>query len=234
MFGNNGLSLADVAAVTNGNNGFGGENGWWILIILFAIFGWGNGGWNNGTAPATASGVTDGYILTTDFATLERKMDGINNGICSLGYDQLAQMNGINQNVSQTGYNILNAINADTVAGMQNQNAIQAQLADCCCQNREAIAGVNFNLANASRDIIENQNANTRAVLDALCQQQIAAKDQKIADQAAQINALQLTASQVAQNNYLIAHLQPTPVPAYPATNLYGYMGQGCGGCGCA
>ena len=42
-------SLADIAAVTDGNrnnDGFGNGNGWWVLIILFAIF----GGWGNGMA----------------------------------------------------------------------------------------------------------------------------------------------------------------------------------------
>lgn len=45
-----------------------------------------------------------------DTSTIISKLDGINNGICSLGYDQLAQMNGVNTSIMQTGYNIQNGI----------------------------------------------------------------------------------------------------------------------------
>lgn len=103
-----------------GNSGFGGGDSW-VLIILFAlIFGWGNG-----------TGFGGGNSLGTDFAILERKLDGVNNGICSLGYDQLGQMNGINMNIMQNGYETRNAIN-----GVSNQ------LSSCCCQLNQAIDGV--------------------------------------------------------------------------------------------
>lgn len=51
MFNMSAPSLADIAAVTrnnDGNDGWGGNNGWWILIILFALFGWGRGGYGYG------------------------------------------------------------------------------------------------------------------------------------------------------------------------------------------
>ena len=221
MFGNN-VSLSDIAAVTRNNDGmFGGDNGWWILIILFAIFGWGNGGYGAGGG----AGAYDNYVLASDFATLQRqidsstgsiesKLDSVNNGICSLGYDQLGQMNGINTNI------------------LQSTNTLQAQLADCCCQNREAIAqvrydmatqgcAINTNIATAARDITDNQNANTRAILEALQAQTIAAKDEKIADLTAKVQALNLTASQAAQNAYLINELKPCPQPAYVVPNPY-------------
>lgn len=133
------------------------------------------------------------------------------------------------------------------------QNALQSQLAQCCCDNREAISGVNYNMAmntnalqhsvesgfcqtnynNASntRDIIDNQNSNARAILDALNAQQIAAKDAKIAEQSQQIFGLQLAASQQAQNNYLVQTLKPAPVPSFPAGQLYGYMNGCCNPC---
>ena len=67
----------------NGNNGFGGYgNGDWAwIIILFLIFGNGRG-FGNGFGGFGGSGVGENYILATDFANLERKLDGINNGIC--------------------------------------------------------------------------------------------------------------------------------------------------------
>ena len=143
-------------------------------------------------------------------------------------------------------------MNANNITAMQNANAIQSQLAQCCCDNRAAIADVNYNMAmnsnaiqqginngfcqtnynnaNNTRDIIDNQNSNARAILDALNAQQLAAKDAKIAEQNQQIFGLQLAASQQAQNNYLVQTLKPAPVPSFPAGQLYGYMGN-CNGC---
>lgn len=264
MFNNqNGYSLADIAAATGGNNDFGGNGAWWIIILFLFAFtgGWGyNGrGYDGGNtgAPATTS-VYEGYVLNNDmsmlsrqlsdgFGSQERKLDSISNGICSLGYDQLAQMNGINTNVMTVG------------------NAIQTQLADCCCKTQTAIGDVkyaigstgadisrgvekgfsdtnynlstlangitttisndfcqsNFNAQTNTRDIIDNQSAGTRAILDKLSQMEINAKDEKIAELTAKNADLRLAASQAAQNNYLISELKPCPHPAYVVPNPY-------------
>ena len=132
-------------------------------------------------------------------------------------------------------------------AFMQQLNAMQMQQANCCCETREAIQGVNYNLAtqacdtrqtiqNGTRDIIENQNANARAVLDALTAQRIEAKDAKIAEQNQQLFAAQLAASQAAQNETLkaymsgqLAYYNPRPVPAFPVPAPYQYGN--CGAC---
>ena len=168
-------SLADIAAVTGGNRNDGawGDGGWWVLIILFALFGgWGGYGFGgNGGGGYTATAATQADIQRGfDNSAVISKLDGITNGLCDGFY---AVNNGM-----LTGFNsIQQAINADTVAGMQNANAIQSQLANCCCETREAIQGVNFNMAqntcalqntmnNNTRDIIDSQNAGTRAILD--------------------------------------------------------------------
>lgn len=216
------MTPADLAAVTGNNNGFMNDGAWWI-IILFLFAGWGRGGIGGG------GGVTDGYVLTSDFANIERKLDGVNNGLCDGFYTQAQLINGVNAAITQ-----------NTIADMQNANAIQSQLASCCCENRQAIAGVNYNIATATntiqqtlcnntRDIVDNQNCNARAILDALTQQRIEAKDEKIATLNAQVNALNLAASQVAQNQYLINQLRPCPTPAYTVPNPYAYNGCGCG-----
>ena len=79
MFNNSAPSVADIAAVTDGNrnSGWGGDGGWWVLIILFALFGWGgNRGFGNGgygTGDGTFNGgIPNGFALATDFASLER------------------------------------------------------------------------------------------------------------------------------------------------------------------
>lgn len=135
MFANdNGYSLSDLAAVTGRNNdGFGGNNSWWIIIFILLIF----GGWNGyGGGPfggnATGSGITDGYILTSDFANIERKIDTVNGGLCdgfyAMNTGMLNGFAGVNNNITQ-----------QTIADMQNTNALTAQItglanqmATCC------------------------------------------------------------------------------------------------------
>ena len=153
---NDGVSLADIAAVTGNNrnnDGMWGDGAWWIIILL--IFGWGNGfgGWGNGNG----GGALQGYATQADIqrgfdnSAVISKLDGISNGLCdgfyAMNNSMLTGFNGINTNIMQTGYGIQQAINADTVANMQNTNALQSQLANCCCETREAIQGVNYNLA---------------------------------------------------------------------------------------
>ena len=125
---------------------------------------------------------------------------------------------------------------------MQQLNAMQMQAANCCCENRAAIAQVRYDMATqacdtrntiqtGTRDLIDNQNANARAILDAINAQAVAAKDAKIAEQSQTIFGLQLAASQSAQNEYLIGALRPTPIPAYQAQNPYCcYQQCGCNG----
>jgi hypothetical protein len=246
---NSSPSLADIAAVTGGNRNDGawGDGGWWVLIILFALFGgWGGYGFgNNGGGGYTATAATQADIQRGfDNSAVISKLDGITNGLCDGFY---AVNNGM-----LTGFNtIQQAINADTVAGMQNANAIQSQLANCCCETREAIQGVNFNMAqntcalqntmnNNTRDIIDSQNAGTRAILDYLCQDKIATlqaenNDLRLAASQDRQNAL-LTTAMTAQTNHIINAVNPSPIPAYQVPNPNTYIPYGCGcntGCGC-
>lgn len=230
------------------NNYGGGMGMWgqdWIWIIVLFLFGWGRNGFggNNGNG-----GVMDGYILASDFANIERKIDGVNNGLCDGFYAQAQLINGV-QNSMQQGFMSAEISRANQQAAfMQQLFAMQTQQANCCCETREAIQGVNYNLAqqacdtrqtiqNGTRDIIENQNANARAVLDALTAQRIEAKDAKIAEQSQQLFAAQLAASQAAQNEVLktyvsgqLAYYNPRPNPAFivPAPYQYGNCSNVC------
>nr|DAV51244.1 MAG TPA: hypothetical protein [Caudoviricetes sp.] len=240
------------ANVSNNGGGFGwGDNGaLWLIVLFLFIFagGWGNGnGWgNNG---GNGAGVVDGYVLTSDFANIERKIDNVNNGLCDGFYQQAQLINGVQQGMSN-GFMTAEISRANQQAAfMQQLNAMQMQQQNCCCETRSAIQGVNYNMATqacetrqaigtGTRDIIDNQNGNTRAILDALTAQRIEAKDAKIAEQNQQLFAAQLAASQAAQNSYLIQQLRPTPIPAYSSCNpwaagTYTGCGTGCGGCGC-
>lgn len=250
MFSSNGVSLADIAAVTGNNrnnDGMWGDGAWWIVILL--IFGWGgfgNNGWGNGNGMgSTAAAYTDSAIQRGfDNQAVISKLDGISNGLCdgfyAMNNSMLTGFNGINTNIMQTGYGIQQAINADTVANMQNTNALQAQLANCCCETREAIQGVNYNMATQACQTRQAIADSTRQVLDFLTQDKIATltaenNDLRRAASQDRQNAL-LTTAMAAQTNQIIDAVRPTPVPSFPASNLYGYAYNGCGcstGCGC-
>lgn len=66
---------------SGGWGGFGGDGGWWFIILFLALFcGWGGNGFGNNRG--NSGGVVDGYVLASDFANIERKMDLINGGLC--------------------------------------------------------------------------------------------------------------------------------------------------------
>ena len=249
---NNGVSLADIAAVTGSsrdNDGMWGNGAWWIVILL--IFGWGGFGNNGWGGNGVGNGYTDAAIQRGfDNQAVVSKLDGINNGICSLGYDQLAQMNGINTNILQTGFGIQQAINADTVSGMQNTNAIQstltnmaAQNASCCCETQRQIergfADTNYNMATQACQTRQAIADSTRQVIDFLTQDKIATltaenNDLRRAASQDRQNAL-LTTAMTAQTNQIINAVNPTAIPAYVVPNPNAYV-YGCGcnqSCGC-
>ena len=238
MFNSNCASVPLVANIDGNcnNNGWGADGGWWILIILFAIFGWGgNGfGWggNNGR---------DGYPCATqadvraavDQQTLISKLDQQTYGLSST-------FTALNDNLNSNFRGIDNAI---CTLGYQNQqgfNEVAHQISDCCCTTQRAIDGVNYNLAtqtnaiqnamcNNTRDIIDNQNSNTRSILDFLV-------NDKIATLQAENQNLKLAASQAAQNQYLVNELRPCAKPAYitcsPFQSAYGFgLNNNCGCC---
>ena len=266
------LSPADVAVLsgntgnTRGNDGFGDGSGWWIIVFLiFALGGWGNRGFG-GFGGGTTSGVGENYILATDFATIERKLDSVNSGICDStfalnntitnGFASTQQtlcqgFSGINQAITANGY--------ETRLGVNNLSAqlancccdIRQQIADCCCTTQRGIDAVNYNMAmntnniqqtlcNNTRDIIENQNANYRALHDEIVANRIEDKNAQIAAQQNEINSLRLAASQERQNAYLLSELKPCPSAAYIVPNpncCYNYnvtgYGYGNNGCNC-
>lgn len=255
MFNTGNCPSVPIVANLDGNNGNNWNDGsWlWFLIVVFAIFGgWGNGfgGFGGGTNGGVGSEIQRGF----DNQAVISKLDGISNGLCdgfyAMNNSMLTGFNGINTNIMQTGHGIQQAVNADTVANMQNTNALQSQLANCCCETREAIQGINYNLAtntcalqntmnSNTRDIIDSQQAGTRAILDYLCNEKISSlqaenNDLRRAASQDRQSAL-LTTQMAAQTQQIINAVNPAPIPAYtvPNPNAYAY-GCGCNtGCGC-
>ena len=239
------LSPADVA-VLSGNNrsgdGFGDGSGWWIIVFLiFALGGFGRNGFGSGFGGG--SGVADNYVLATDFATIERKLDSVNSGICDATF---ALNNTINNGFFGVQNSLTQGFSGLNTALLQGNYALSSQLAECCCGTQRAIDGINYNIAtntcaitnainNATRDIVDSQNANYRAIHEELVANKLEAKNDRIAEQQNEINALRLKASQEAQNNYLISQLKPCPDPAYIVPNpncCYDYTVTR-NGCGC-
>ena len=184
--GSNGLSAADVAAVMNGNscngNGFGygfGE-GWWVIVILFALFGGfgrGFGGYGAGGSCGSGCGCEGSVASVADVQRgfdnqgVTNKLNGLENGLAdgfySMNNSMLTGFNGVQSaiqnsamNAMQNTFTLQQAIQSDTVANMQNTNALATQLANCCCENRTGFQQVGYALAtqgNAIQVAIANQ-----------------------------------------------------------------------------
>lgn len=229
------LTMPVAPANTGNGNGFGwgGDGAWWIvLFLIFAAFGgWGNGfGFGGG-----GNGVMDGYVLTSDFANVERKIDSVNQGLCDGFYQQAQLINGTNMAMAN-GFGQAELSRATQQAAlMQQLTAMQMQAAEYCCNTQRSIEGVRYDMAaqacdtrntvqNATRDIIDNANSNSRAILDFLTQS-------KLQDLQSENQGLKLAASQAAQNSYLVSQLRPSPIPAYTVQNPY--CCNQFAGCGC-
>ena len=218
----------DVPYIANGNcnNGAFGDGDWIWAFLLFALLG--NNGWGiGGGYGGGRGGVGENYVLATDFATIERKLDGVNNGLCDGFYAvNTGMLNGFN-GVQQTLCQSFSGVNASITD-------VGYAIKDCCCQTQRAIDGVNYNIATQfgglnttlcglGRDIIENQNANYRALHEELVANKIEAKNERIAQLQDQLYRADLRASQAQQSNYItdtiINKLSPCPSPSYIVPN---------------
>ena len=232
----------------NCGNGMWGGDGWWAIILFAMIFGWGRGGFGFGGFGGGAS--TDpglqGIATRADvneaiaFNGLERGISAIQQGICDSTYAL---------NNAVTG-----GFNSTNVAMLQGFNGVDKSLCqlgynlqDCCCQTQNAIQGVRYDMAtqacdtrntiqNSTRDIIDNQNANYRGLMDFMVQSKIdslQSENQALKLAASQANQNSyLTATLDAQTNELIRRINPMPVPAYQVPAPYPFCGSGYS-CGC-
>ena len=158
------LSPADVAVLSGNNsrnNDGWGDNSWWIIVLL--LFGWGRNGFGGGYG--ASGGVGENYVLATDFATIERKLDGINNGICDATF---ALNNTVNNGFFGVQNSLTQGFSGLNTALLQGNYALSSQLADCCCQTQRAIDGVNYNMATNTCAITNNATMNTRDIIEAV------------------------------------------------------------------
>ena len=260
----------------NGGFGWGGDGAWWLLVLfLFAAngngFGWGGNGMN-GAAPyimntTTNNDVQRGFDQQAVMSSLGDISGAVTSGFAGVNQSLCSGFAGVNATIN-SGFNAAEASNnARQIANMQSLFGIQSQLAQCCCDNRLATANLNSTIlaencadraavSDGIRDILQNQTANTQALInttnqavqgvyDKLCQLELDAKNDKIADLQAQLSQARFDASQVAQTQRLLLdnqaqtsaleqYLNPSPIPAYVVQNPnccaqnYNY------GCGCS
>lgn len=210
------LSAADVAAVT-GNNGFGnfGDGSFWIVVLfLFALMGGNNWGGNGGYQQ---------------------------------GFDQAAvmgQLGQINSSVSAGFAGVEASANARQIADMQQMFALQNQFSNCCCENRLATANLQADIAREACADRQSVSDGVQKILDQMFQDKLDAKNEQIANLRQQMAMMQLTSSQNAQTQALIAnnelqtaaleqYLAPVPRPAYVVQNPNCCAQNYYNGCGC-
>lgn len=274
------MSAADLAAVVGGsrNDGFGDMgSGWWI-ILLFLILGggWGNGfgggyGGNGGVGSLypwmnQTETINDGFrdqMLQSGITSIRDGIGNLSTQLCNCCGDmQMAVANGFsNAEIAANGRQMANMQTAfaGQTAMAQGFNALQSQLADCCCENRLAscqtqniiqseASTTRFADLNNTRDIIQSQTNGTQAILDKLCQLELDAKNDKITDLERQLTMANLSASQTAQNAFiqkgfsdevdaLYNRLSNCPVPTTPVygrTPIFTCNGNSGCGCGCS
>lgn len=215
-----------------GNGFFGGDWAW--IIILALLFGWGNNG--NGFGGFGGGNGFVGY----DVGKLATSND------VAVGFAQNATLNSLNDlKLGQAGLQqtLCQGFNGVNTSILTSTSGLQAQIADCCCDLRAGQADLRYTMAqdtcaittainNAARDIVDNQNANYRAIHDELVANKIEAKNERIAELQQQVTALNLAASQANQNAYLTATMDANtaelirrlgrdPIAAYVVPNPF-------------
>lgn len=267
----NGMYMPVAPAYGMGNSGWGGfgGDGWWVILFLFALMGngWGNGfggGFGGGSYGAydfpwllngqaginanTNNGFRDAMI-NDNITSVRDGIADISTQLCGGFAGVTAAVNGAQNAVSQQLYtnqiaDMERSFNAQT-ASTQGMNAIQSQLAQCCCDNRAATADVKYTIATEACANRANSTANTQAILDKLCQLELDGYKRENDNLRSQLNMATLRESQTAQNAFiqqgfsdevdqLYNRLSNCPVPSTP---VYGRTpiftcNSGCG-CGC-
>ena len=190
MAENSGLSVSDVAALSNGGfGGFGGGfEGLIYLAVIAAMFGggFGFGGFGGGNAAAIQDMATQNDV--------QRGFD--NQNLQAQTRDILAAVTGgTAQTIAASTANAQNAINAikDGNAALVREfgtvetalTALGGKQQECCCEILRAVDGFNYNGAINTASINANTTAQIQKVLDAIA-------GNRMADMQSQINALQL------------------------------------------
>ena len=270
---NNSGFYMPVAPAGNGGFGFGNGDLSWLILLL--LCGWGGGFGFGGMGGAAAMGAADGFGLYPWLNNSQNINDGfrdqylndnitsIRDGIGDISTQLCGGFAGVNAAVSNGFAQSEIAANSRQMADMNQRFGIQTSMLQGFNGTGTQIADLKYALAqeacatrNASamntRDIIDNDNRNSQAILDKLCaieldtvKSQLAAAQRENVGLQNQLNMATMRESQAAQNAFiaqglndevdaLYNRLKNCPVgttPVYGNQPIFTCGGNGCG-CG--
>lgn len=257
-----------VGPMYGNNGGFGGNDGWWIILFLFAMMGgWGNGfggyggnqlgydfPWLMNGQNSINSNTNEGFqnaMLNDGITSIRDSVSDISTQLCGGFAGVTAAVTGSQNAITQQLYSnqiadLERSFNAQT-ASTQGMNAIQSQLAQCCCTQAQNVADVKYTLASEACATRATSTANTQAILDKLCQLELDGYKRENDNLRSQLTAATLRESQTAQNalitqgfanevDALYNRLSSCPVPSTPVygrTPIFTCGNNGSTGCGC-
>ena len=236
MYGNNG-----------GGFGFGGESGWWIILLFVLLGGFGNGFGGGFGGGDLYPWMNNSQNINNGFRDqmLGTQIGGIQNSITS-GFGDVATslcggFAGVNASINGAQNAITQQMYQNTIADMERSFGVQTQLQNCCCENRASVADLKYTVAteacadraaisDALRTVISESNANTQKILDKICANEIEMLRSRNAELQTQVNMQALAASQTAQTaqliadntaqtQYIVNRVAPYPIPAYTVAN---------------
>ena len=185
-----GMTPADIAAVTgnrNGNGGFGYGDGSWFLwvILLFAMMngGWGNngnngygggyGGWGMYPWLNQSNQFNDGFqnqMLNSSINEIRSAVTALAQQLCSCCGDmQMALANGfagVEQNANARQMANMNQLFGFQTSTMQGFNGVQGQIAQASADNRLGIADLKYTVATENCADRTQSMMNTRDIIE--------------------------------------------------------------------
>ena len=199
---------------------------------------WGLGAQISGLGTQMCSNTGDIQMsLCNGFNSVNNSVNGVNNAISNA-------QNALTQQMYTNQIADLERSFAAQTANTQGLTALQAQMAQCCCDNRAATQDVKFTMAQEACATRANSTANTQAILDKLCQLEIDNYKRENDSLRTQLNLASLQASQTAQTaeirasqattaNQLVAELRSCPIPSQPVYGNAPIFNAQPAGCGC-
>ena len=276
------MPVAPMYGGGNGfGNGFGQDGSWWILLLFILL---GNGAWGNGfgggmwgadglypwmnQAGITANGFQN-QLTNDSIMSIRDGVQGLSTQLCN-GFGNVSTQlcngfNGVTNSITGAQSALAQQMYGNQIADMERSfaaqtastagmTALQAQLAQCCCDNRQATNDLRYTVAteacadraavsDALRDVLTANTAATQRILDQMCQDKIDAKNDTIAQlrqellyargQASQdVQTATLRQGQIAEVDALYDRLSNCPVPTVPVYGRQPIFNCG-GGCGC-
>lgn len=260
------IQLSDIAALLGNrdNNGSAfGDEGVLLLFIILLFGGWGRGYGNQGGGYGAggvggnelypwlnqSEQVNDGFRDQMINDSINGIQQSVTNGFANVQQSLCSGFAGVNQGMA-------NGFNQTQVAMLQGFNGLQAQQAQCCCDNQLAMANQTAALlaehcadrnalSQAVNTITTNETAGFQRIIDKMCDQELQAERRENDNLRQQINMMNLAASQAQQTQQLLAdnfaqtsaleqYLAPVPRPAYIVQNPNCCGQQFYGGCSCA